>query len=114
MTTTIFSPIGTIAGRMSGDHRPNMQNIPRSMESKILGLLGNGPKTFSQLEMGAGGLVPAMLASPEVFSDKLDKKLRELMACGKVRLIARLPVLVFELGTVLDRIIKELELDDQD
>ena len=104
----------TFTSRMSGSHKPNMQNIPRSMESKILRLLGNGPKTFSQLEMGAGGLDPVELASPEVFSDKLDKKLRELIACGKVRLIARKPALVFEIGTVLDQIVKELELDDQE
>jgi hypothetical protein len=87
---------------------------PNSLEGKILWLLRGGPKTFSQLEMGAGGLDPEMLASPEVFAEQLDQKLRELMACGKVRLIARKPTLIFEIGNVLDRIVKELERNDQD
>lgn len=115
MTTQTFWPDGmTLTGRMSNiDHRPAMQNMPLSFEEKILRALRGGQKTFSQLEMGTGGLDPAMLASPEVFADKLDKKLRELMACGKVRLVARKPVLVFEIGTVLDRLVKELELDDE-
>jgi len=95
------------------DHRPAMQNITPTFEERILRLLRGGPKTFSQLEMGSGGLDPAMLASPEVFADRLDAKLRELIACGKVRLIAKRPTLVFEIGTVLDRLVMELELDDQ-
>jgi len=115
MTTTSFAHIGTITGRMSGDHRPNMQNIPRSMESKILHCLSShGMRTFDQLALAAGMLGPDGFDNPEKFHDTVDKKLRELMACGKIRLVARKPTLCFEVGTVLDRIVKEIELDGQD
>jgi len=105
---------GTLTGRMSGDHRPNMQNIPRSMESKILSCLRrNGMRSFDQLTLAAGMLGPDGFDNPERFHNTVDAKLRELIACGKVRLVAKKPTLCFELGTALDRIVKELELDEQ-
>ena len=83
-----------------------------SLEDRILSALPSGViKTFSQIEMASGSLDPKNVANPETFSNQLDAKLRELMACGKVRLVARKPTLCFVRGTVLDRIIKEIELD---
>jgi len=118
MKTLWLNKTATVTGRTVTDHydyMPHMQNNPsNSLEDRILCLLRGGPKTFSQLEMGAGGLDPTMLASPEVFAGQLDQKLRELIACGKVRLIARKPTLIFEIGNALDRIVRELELNDQD
>ena len=112
---------GTLTGRMGGDHRPNMQNIAnmqnitRTMEGKILSCLRrNGMRTFDQLTLAAGMLGPDGFNSPEKFHARVDEKLRELMACGKVRLVARRPTLCFEIGTVLDQIVKGLELDDQE
>jgi hypothetical protein len=97
---------------------PAMQNIPRpkrSLEDRIMDALQPGLiKTFSQLEMGCGGLDPFALASQEVFSEELDKELRRLMAEGKVRCVARRPALCFERGTVLDQIVKGLEQAEDD
>lgn len=99
----------TLTGRMS-HHRPAMQNMPLSLEDRILRMLGPGLiKTFNQLEMGCGGLDPNNLASPEVFGDRLDAALRGLMAVGKVRCVARRPELCFERGTVLDQILMNLD-----
>ena len=68
-------------------------------------------KTFDQLNMSCGGLDPEHYSSPEEFSQRLDKALQGLIAVGKVRLVARLPTLCFTLGTILDRIVREVELD---
>jgi len=109
-----YWPIGmSMTGRFLGSYAPRMQNITPSMEDKILRCLrSHGVRTFDQLALAAGAVGPDAITNPERFHNKVDEKLRELMACGKVRLVARRPTLCFELGTVLDRIVKELELDD--
>lgn len=75
---------------------------------KPLGII----KTFDQLNMSCGGLDPEHFSSPEEFSQRLDKALQGLIAVGKVRLVAKRPALCFTLGTVLDRIVRAVELDD--
>lgn len=92
-----------------------MQDIPTSLEAKILRALRGGTKTFGQLELACGIMDPSIAAdmtSTYEFSDKLDKELRRLIDCGKVRLVAKKPDLCFEAGTALDQIVKGLELHD--
>jgi len=105
---SITSRTQSSAPRMQSNPRPERPLEERVMDALQPGLI----KTFSQLEMGCGGLDPLALASVEVFSDELDKTLRKLMAEGKVRCVARRPTLCFERGTVLDQIVKGLELDE--
>jgi hypothetical protein len=94
-------------------HMAAMKVPPPSLEDRILKSLEpmGVIKTFDQINMFAGGLDPVNYNSPEEFSQRLDKKLQGLIARGKVLIVARRPELCFRLGTVLDRIIREIELD---
>ena len=91
-----------------------MKSGPPSLEDRILKTLEpmGVIKTFNQLEMGCGSLDPENFNSQEEFSNRLDKKLQGLIARGKVLIVARKPELCFRLGTVLDRIIREIDLAD--
>jgi hypothetical protein len=112
MTTASYSISGRRLGRF--DHMPNMQNIEPTLEERILRALRpeGSIKTFDQIAMLSGSLRPEHIQNPERFHATVDVKLRELMTTGKVRLVARRPELCFTLGTVLDRIVKELDLSD--
>jgi len=95
-------------------HMAAMKIPPPSLEDRILkslepmGII----KTFNQIEMATGALDPVNVVSPEEFSQRLDKKLQGLIATGKVLIVARRPELCFRLGTILDRIIREIDLAD--
>jgi hypothetical protein len=95
--------------------RCHMEIVPSSpLEERILNALNplGIIKTFDQINMSCGGLDPDNFASPEEFSQRLDKALQGLIAVGKVRLVAKRPVLCFTLGTILDRIVREIDLSD--
>lgn len=82
------------------------------LEERVLKCLEGGDvKTFSQLEVLCGITDPAWATNPEKFSDLLDAALQALMRVGKVLLVARRPELCFREGTVLDRILGELDDD---
>ncbi len=111
-----FTP--SLTGRMA-NHAPAMQNIPvprPSLEERILqALADDSTKTFGQMELLCGGADPINVIgmdSIHAFSDRLDEALRGLIACGKVILVAKRPELCFRQGTILDRIIREIDLDD--
>lgn len=89
-----------------------MEKRPSTLEDKILEALGDGIKSFGQLELACGGLDPANAARVEAWSKELDVALQGLLSSGKVRLVARRPTLFFELGTALDEMLKALEDDD--
>jgi hypothetical protein len=95
-----------------------MQNIPRPekpLDERVLEALDDdSPKTFGQIELAC--TTPTDLVSTGTihsFSDRLDETLRELMADGRVILVARRPELCFRKGTILDRIVMEIERDER-
>lgn len=84
------------------------------LDERILVCLRDGNvKTFSQLEVLCGITDPAWATKPEEFSNMLDTTLQALIKVGKVLLVAKRPELCFKLGTVLDRILGELDAGDK-
>ena len=121
MTLMSFKPHISVSGRVlrPGDHMPAMQNIPNpkpSLEELILqALADDSTKTFGQIEVVCLRPVDVINTfAVEDLSSRVDKELRRLIACGKVILVARRPELCFRKGTVLDRIVKEIEQSEQD
>lgn len=109
---------GPLTGRTSGGfHKPNMQNIPRPpepLEVRILwALRDDNVKTFGQLEMLCMNPKDVVdVASTSAFATKLDETLRIMIDDGRVLLVARRPELCFRKGSVLDRILKEVDRPD--